>query len=281
MSRPWPLKLFLVFLVGGLSLAVLARADEPEKHDDFLRSVENFDLSNPVPAHPKKQASPPPVAPTGLQPPFNVQAVVLGNQITLNWQWQAPNPAPVFDGFAFYVSRGTTTIATVTETSFVDSGLSFGTYTYHVRAQGYIKARKKGAVLASEWSEPAEGAVLVMCSGAPQVTFSAEPLKTAYRGSIPSLRIHLKGSVEMAKGCSLTKLNYTIDSGRGIQHTGPLKLDASGNFDDFIDAIQATDEAPADDTVFTVAVIAENEVGATTSNAYQIGIHVKNPFAPN
>ncbi len=269
------------FLFGAwdLSVGVSAHAAEVER-DDFLKTIERFDLSNPVPPTPKAPPPPPLAAPGGLLPPFNVQAVVLGNKVTLHWQWQAPTPAPVFDAFAFYVSRGSTTIGTVTETSFVDSDLGFGTYTYRVRAQGYMKSRKKGTVLASEWSEPAEGLVKVLCSAAPQVTLTAEPLKTSYRGSIPSLRIRLRGDTQVPAGCSLTKLTYTVDSGRGIQHQGALSVDAHGHFDDFIDAIQSTDEPPTDDTTFTVAVVAEDEAGPTTSNAYQITIRLQNPYAP-
>ena len=247
MSRFWPLKLLIAMV---FCLAVSAQAAK----------------------HPEKAVE-------DLPPPYNVQAATLHKTITLNWDWQPPEQKPQFTEFGFEVLRNDGQSRMASATTYSDFDLAVGTYSYRVRARGGSKEGGKRALHVSAWSEPAGGAVVLTCGGPPRIQLQVEPTKRTY-SAIPSLRMHLVGDVRLPEGCSLTQLNYHLETDTGIHHSGPLKANGHGHFDDYVDALGPDDEVPAGQASFTVTATAEDELGPVTSNAYTITIELQNPYAP-
>lgn len=214
-----------------------------------------------------------------LPAPFNVQAVVINKTITLSWQWQSPESLPQLRDFGYEVLKNDGTSFPVPATTFSDFDLSFGTYSYRVRARASAKRNGKKTLLVSDWSEPANAVIQVACRQPPRVTLQVVPTQKSY-SEIPALRMHLSGAVQIPEGCSLTHLTYHLETGAGINHSGPLTADKRGRFDEFIDAVRPDDELPTGGADFTVTVTAEDETGPATSNAFTVHMELQNPYAP-
>ncbi len=214
-----------------------------------------------------------------LSAPFQVRAVVLNQAITLSWEWHAPDPGPVFENFGYEVFRDSAVIAIVGTTSYSDFNLQPGSYTYQVRAKGGSREMGKQMAHMSAWSEPAEGTIQSACLGAPTIQLTVEPTQKVY-GSIPALRLHFKGQVTAPKGCKVSKAMFHIDSGLSSERSGPLFLDPKGNFDEYIDAMDASDEHITGNATFKAFVTAKDEVGDAASPVFNIDMDRRNPFAP-
>jgi hypothetical protein len=215
-----------------------------------------------------------------LPTPFGLQAVVLKKTITLAWQWQAPEELPVFSEFGYEVKRQDGKLFRAEDTTFSDPGLAPGSYTYLVRARGLAKEKGKRVVYVSDWTGPAGGEIRISCPRPPTVELAVEPTQKKY-SSIPSLRFHIRGHASVDPGCTLSAVSYHLDTGAGIQHSGPLPVDAQGRFDTFVNAFGPEDEIPTGRASFSITASAENEAGPTTSSAYTIDVELKNPFAPD
>jgi hypothetical protein len=215
-----------------------------------------------------------------LPVPYNLQAVLLNKAVTLRWKWQPPDLIPDFDNFGYEVKRKDGKTAMVSDTVYSDVGLAFGTYSYVVRVRGDTKENGRHITHVSDWSEPAEATIKVACSRAPSITLAVESTRKSY-SAIPSLRLHLTGGTHVPEGCTLTGVTYLLDTGMGITHSGTLKTDAQGRFDDVVEAIGPDDEVPAGSATFTVSATAEDEAGPTTSDGYSITVDLQNKFAPH
>jgi len=214
-----------------------------------------------------------------LPAPFNVQAVIKNRSVALQWEWQPPEQQPLFTDFGYEILRQDGINNVVTGLSFVDLHVEYGTYTYKIRVRGSSKEHGQRLNHVSSWSEPVEAIVRVACEGVPRIELKVEPTQKLYN-AIPSLRMHLSGRMTQSEGCSLKNPMYKIDAETGSSHTGTLQVDSQGRFNESVDAIGPEDEVPSGDTSFTVSVSAENEAGPATSNAYAVGVHLQNKFAP-
>jgi hypothetical protein len=214
-----------------------------------------------------------------LQAPYNVQAVVVNHDITLTWAWDPPNPGPQFESFGYEILRGSAVLATVSQTSYTDFGLAVGAHTYQVRVKGGAKEAGRKVAHYSAWSEPAGGTIKMTCGGPPLIQLTVEPTKRMY-GSIPALRLHFTGDVKVPAGCTLDHVIYHIDSGVSSERTGPLRVDAKGHFDEFIDAMGAEDEPITGSATFAISVTAKDEAGGTSSGVFNIDLERENPYAP-
>src|ERR1035437_4860919 len=85
-----------------------------------------------------------------LPAPHSLQAVVLNKTITLSWQWQAPEELPVFLEFGYEIKRQDGKTFQVTGTTFADSALFPGTYSYLVRVRGTAKQKGKRVTYVSD-----------------------------------------------------------------------------------------------------------------------------------
>ncbi len=215
-----------------------------------------------------------------LPAPFNLQAVVLQKTITLTWQWAKPEELPVFTEFGYELKRQDKKTFLVQSTAYQDEKLAPGSYSYVVRVRGVAKEKGKKIIYVSDWSESAAGAINQTCAKAPTVDLSVEPTQKAY-SSIPSLRFHIKGQASLETGCTLGNVSYHLDTGEGIAHGGPLKVDGQGRFDTFVNAFGPEDEIPSGRVSFSITATAENEAGPSTSGAYTIDVDLRNPFAPH
>lgn len=212
--------------------------------------------------------------------PFNVQTVVLQKTIAVSWQWMKPDALEAMKDFGFDVRRGDGKTFFSKATAYQDEKLTPGLYSYAVRVRGRIKEKGKWVLLTSEWSETVRAKVVDVCPAAPHVELQVTPTQKTY-SSIPSLRFRLQGQVVMDKACTLSGAKYLLDTGRGIMHTGPLKVDAQGRYDVFVNALGPEDEIPAGVASFSVSVTAENEVGPSTSDVYTLDVALQNPYAPH
>ncbi len=84
----------------------------------------------------------------------------------------------------------------------------------------------------------------------------------------------------MDAACTLGNVSYHLDTGTGITHGGPLKTDAHGHFDTFINAIGPDDEIPSGHVSFAITAAAEDEAGPATSSIFTVDLDLRNPFAP-
>ncbi|HVO33069.1 MAG TPA: hypothetical protein VMU17_04080 [Elusimicrobiota bacterium] len=215
-----------------------------------------------------------------LPAPYNVQSVALNHAITVSWRWHEPENHPIFTDFGFEIRRGDGKAFLVPETTFTDFDLAFGSYSYVVRVRAGSRERGKRVDHVSGWSEPAEAAIQVTCSGPPTVALTVETTQKTY-SDIPSLRLHLKGSASVPEGCTLSRVSYQLDNGTGISHSGMLQPDANGRFDSFVDAITPEDEVPEDSASFTVTATAHDEAGPASSDAFTINVQLRDRYAPH
>ena len=211
--------------------------------------------------------------------PYNLQSVVTTHAVTLTWQWQAPEQQTLFRNFGFDVRRQDGKSHVVSGTTFSDMDLEVGSYTYRVRVLAGAKENGKSLTHVSEWSEPASAAIKTVCQGPPLIEMRVEPTKRRY-SAIPSLRLHLTGTVQIPDGCALSNADYHIDSGTGIPRTGPIPVDTKGAFDTFVDAVGPDDEVPSGGATFTITAGALDEAGPVTSNATTIHLQPQDRFAP-
>lgn len=214
-----------------------------------------------------------------LPAPYQVRAVVVNQSITLNWEWHAPDPGPVFENFGYEVFRDSVVIAIVGTTSYSDFNLPPGSYTYQVRAKGGSREMGKPVAHMSAWSEPVDGKIQSACLGAPTIQLTVEPTQKVY-GSIPALRLHFKGQVTVPKGCKVSKAMFHIDSGLSSERAGPIFLDPQGNFDEYIDAMDASDEHITGNATFKAFVTAKDEAGDAASPVFNLDMNRRDPFAP-
>jgi hypothetical protein len=215
-----------------------------------------------------------------LPAPFGLQAVVLKKTITLSWQWQAPETLPVFAEFGYEVRRQDGKIMPAPDTTFADVDLSSGTYSYEVRAHGLLKEKGKRVTYVSDWTGPVGGDIKTSCPRPPAIELTVEPTAKRY-GSVSSTRFHIQGKATVDAGCTLQSARYHLDTGTGIVHSGPLKIDAHGQFDAFVNAFEPDDEIPSGKATFSITAIAEDEAGPNTSSAYSVDMELENPFAPH
>jgi len=215
-----------------------------------------------------------------LPTPFGLQAVVLKKTITIAWQWQPPEELPVFSEFGYEIKRQDGKIFRAAGTTFADTGLVPGSYTYEVRARGQSKVKGKRVTYVSDWAGPAGGDIKTSCAKPPALELTVEPTQPRY-GSVASMRFHLQGHTSVESGCTLETVKYHLDTGTGIAHSGPLSVDAKGHFDAFVNAFEPEDEIPSGKTSFTISATAEDEAGPTTPSAYSIDVELENPFAPH
>jgi len=215
-----------------------------------------------------------------LPAPYTLQAVALKQTITLTWQWPRPEELPIFKEFGFEIKRSDGKTFLAPGTTYADADLAPGTYSYVVRVRGLTKERGKRILYVSDWSERATGSILSSCPHPPAIELAVEPTQKSY-SSIPSLRFHLKGKISVETGCTLGNAHYHLDTGTGIAHSGDLPVDAQGHFDAFVNAIGPEDEIPAGRASFAVTVIAEDEAGPATSDAYTLDVELQNRFAPH
>ncbi len=215
-----------------------------------------------------------------LPAPTNFSAVVLNKTITLTWLWPAPEELPVFKEFGYELKRSDGKAFHTSGTTYEDANLAPGSYIYAVRVRGVAKEKGKRLVYVSDWSESAAGTIKTSCPRPPAVELTVEPTQKAY-ASIPSLRFHVKGNVSVDSGCTLGSVRYHLDTGTGIAHGGALTVDAHGHFDTFVNAFGPEDEIPTGRASFAVTVIAEDEAGPVTSDAYTLDVELRNPFAPH
>lgn len=225
------------------------------------------------------RASKPPEAVNDIPAPFNIQAVVLNKAVTLTWQWQPPERRPFFTHFGYEILRNDGVAAEAPATTYSDFDLAFGTYSYRVRARGRARAGGRRILHVSDWSEPAAAVIAVACGGPPAISLAVRSTQRSY-SDIPSIRLHLSGSVRLPEGCSLTRLAYHIETDTGLRRSGPMKTDVGGRFDDQVDALGPEDEMPSGGARFTVTAIAEDEAGPVTSDAYTIQMELRNRYAP-
>jgi hypothetical protein len=215
-----------------------------------------------------------------LPNPFSFQAVVLKKTITLSWQWQPPEELPVFTEFGYEIKRQDGKRFQTSGTTFADVELSSGTYSYLVRARGQLKEKGKPVTYVSDWTGPVGGDIQSSCPRPPTIELTAAPTAKRY-GSVGSTRFHLQGKAAVDPGCTLESVRYHLDTGTGIVHSGPLKLDAKGQFDMFVNAFEPEDEIPTGTATFNITAIATDEAGPTTSDAYAVDMELENPFAPH
>ncbi len=221
----------------------------------------------------------PPEIKNELPAPLNVQAVTLKSAIALSWQWPKPDALPFFKDFGFEVQRSDGKMFFSKSLIYQDLDLAPGTYAYRIRARGQAKEKRKPVLYVSDWSERVSGTIVAVCPRPPAVTLEVIPTQKTY-SSIPSLRFRLQGKVTTESSCTLGKVRYHLDTGRGIAHDGPLRLDKQGRFDTFVSALRPEDEIPSGVASFGVTVTAENEVGITTSDVYTLDVELQNPYAP-
>ncbi len=215
-----------------------------------------------------------------LPAPFALQAVTLKDSITLSWQWPRPESLPVFSQFRYEVKRSDGKHFLVSDATFRDDRSAPGTYTYVVRVFAMAKQRGKQIAYVSDWSESASGTLTLQCARPPTVEMNVEPTQKNY-SSIPSLRFHLRGQASIEPGCTLTSVNYHLDTGTGVNHGGPLQPDSRGRFDAFVDAFGPEDEIPSGRVSFSLTATAQNEAGQSTSNVYTVDVELRNKFAPH
>ena len=215
-----------------------------------------------------------------LPAPYNLQAVVLTKTITLTWQWPRPEALPVFSQFGYEIKRSDGKIFMAPTTTYADDKLAPGSYSYVVRVRGIAKEKGKKVTYVSDWSEPAQGAIKLVCSVPPVISLTVEQTQKAY-ASVSSLRFHLKGQATVEGACTLGRVNYHLDTGTGIAHGGPLTVDSKGRFDTFVSAFGPEDEIPSGRVSFAITATAENEIGPTTSDVYTIDVELQNRFAPH
>jgi hypothetical protein len=215
-----------------------------------------------------------------LPAPTSLSAVILTKTITLTWQWPRPEMLPVFKEFGYEVKRSDGKTFRASDTSYVDANLSPGTYSYVVRVRGVAKEKGRLITYVSDWTEGASGSINAQCPRPPAVELTVEPTQKAY-SSIPSLRFHMKGKAAVDPGCTLGNVSYHLDTGTGIVHSAPLKVDAKGQFDTFMNAFGPEDEIPVGHTSFSFTVTAEDEAGPVTSDVYTVEVELRNPYAPH
>lgn len=215
-----------------------------------------------------------------LPAPFNLQAQAENRSVVLHWEWQPPEQQPLFTDFGYEILRADGQTFVTDRREYADTDLEFGTYTYRVRVRGGAKDHGRRLEHVSAWSEPASAILRLSCTAAPRIELQAEATQKSY-SSIPSLRLHLKGRAAAPEGCTVSQVMYHIDSGTGLPKTGPLKVDAQGRFDEFVDAIGPEDEVPEGEAIFSVTVTAQDEAAAATSNAYSVSLRLQNKFAPH
>jgi hypothetical protein len=215
-----------------------------------------------------------------LPAPINLSAVVLTKTITLTWQWPRPEELPVFKEWGYEVKRSDGKISRVRDATYFDANLAPGTYSYMVRVRGVSKEKGKLITYVSDWTERVSGTVNASCPRPPTVELAVEPTQKAY-SSIPSLRFHIKGKAIVDSGCTLGNVSYHLDTGTGITHGGPLKVDAQGQFDKFVNAFGPEDEIPVGHASFAFTVTAEDEAGPVTSDAFTLEMELRNPYAPH
>ncbi len=243
----------------------------------YLFTILSFHLALAKTPLPPKAVKGPMV--NDLPVPFNLQAVTLNKGVTLTWNWQPPEALPSFNDFGYEVRRNDGRTSMVSETTFGDFDLAWGTYSYKVRVVGGARFKGKHINHVSEWSEPAQIIIKVSCTAAPTISLLVEPTRNSY-SQVAALRMHLKGNAQVPAGCRLGQVQYHIDSGTGLNHAGPLPVDLKGRFDTFVNAVEPEDEVPAGVATFTVTASAEDEVGPVTSDAFTINIELGNKFAP-
>jgi hypothetical protein len=215
-----------------------------------------------------------------LPTPFGLQAVVLNKTITLSWQWQPPEELPVFAEFGYEIRRQDGKLFKTPLNTFADVELASGTYSYEVRARGVMKEKGKPVIYVSDWAGPEGGDIKTSCPRPPSIEMTAEPTAKRY-GSVGSTRFHLQGKATADSGCTLQSVRYHFDTGTGIVHTGPLKLDSKGQFDTFVNAFEPEDEIPSGRATFNITAVAVDEAGPSTSDAYSVEMELENPFAPH
>jgi hypothetical protein len=214
-----------------------------------------------------------------LPAPYSLQAVVLGQSVSLSWQWQMPEQRPLFLEFGFEVKRSDGKIFSASGTTYTDNRLAAGDYTYLVRARGITKEKRKRVMYISDWSEPVSATIQWTCRRPPVISLKVESTQKAYQ-SIPSLRFHITGQVTVEDGCTLGAVKYHLDTGTGIAHDGLLPVDPRGHFDTFINAFGPDDEIPSGNTTFSITALADDEAGPTISDVFTIEVELRNPFAP-
>jgi len=215
-----------------------------------------------------------------LPTPFSLQAVVLNKTITLAWQWQPPEELPVFSEFGYEIKRLDGKVFRASGMTYTDSNLAPGSYTYTVRASGVTKEKGKSVTYVSDWTSPVGGDIQASCPRPPTIELTVEPTQKKY-SSVPSMRFHLQGRATVDSGCALGAVNYHLDSGTGIVHSGPLPIKAQGRFDTFVNAFGPEDEIPSGRVSFSISASAQDEAGPTTSSVYTIDVELENPFAPH
>jgi len=215
-----------------------------------------------------------------MSAPYNLQATVLKNSVDLSWSWVPPDPSPTFLSFGYEVFRDTGVVAIVSKTAYSDFGVPVGTHSYKVRAKGGSKDLGRKYAHFSTWSEPSDIAIKLTCAGPPVIELKVTPNKSVYRG-VPALRLHFQGQVTVPTGCSLDKVAFHIDNGLSSPRTGPLKIDAQGRFDMYIDAMGPDEEPLSGSAMYSINATAADEAGGTTSSVYTIDLQQANPFAPH
>jgi hypothetical protein len=211
--------------------------------------------------------------------PVNVQAVTLKNAISVSWEWKKPETLRVYKEIGFDVKRSDGKMFYTKVTAFQDNDLPPGAYSYSTRVRALVKEKGKSLYLVSDWSETVGGKIVAVCPGPPKIELSVIPTQKVY-SSIPSLRFRLQGTVLMDKACTLSWAKYHLDTGRGIAHSGTLKVDKMGKYDAFVNALGPEDEIPTGVASFSVSVTAENESGPSTSDVYTLDVALQNPYAP-
>src|SRR5215467_10759539 len=78
-------------------------------------------------------AAKPDITANDLPNPYNLQAAVLNQSVTLTWAWEPPNPGPTFQTFGYEVFRDTGIVAVVPKTAFTDFRVPVGSHSYKVR----------------------------------------------------------------------------------------------------------------------------------------------------
>lgn len=235
-----------------------------------------------VPSHasprlPKGTPRPPIVE--DLPPPHNLQGQAIKKSSALSWSWMPHEETPAFLEFGFEVERRDGKRWMIADTTFKDFDVEYGSYAYRVRVRGLIKEKGKKVTHLSRWAGPLEVEIPVFCPAAPEVTLEVRSTQSRY-AEAPSLRLRLTGQVRSPAECQRLRAFYTVDSGAGQAHSGPVTLHDEGRFDDWIDAVQPGEEIASGVMDYSVTVTAENESGAASADPARIRLQLENRFAP-
>jgi hypothetical protein len=212
-------------------------------------------------------------------PPHDFQGSAVGKSAALSWSWVPPAEMPTVMEFGFEVERQDGPRWVSAEMALKDFDVTYGTYTYRIRSRARWKDRGSKVTHLSPWVGPLVVEIPVVCPLPPVVQMKIDTPERRMTGT-PALRLHLVGNVLQPAECRSPRVFYTVDSGTGINATGPLTLNDNGKFDTFIDALHPGDEIPVGVLDFSVTATAENETGVFTTPPARVRLQLENQFAP-